>query len=206
MARPLRIEYPGAVYHVIVRGNNRQPVFHDAADRRVYLAKLQHYCGAKEVHLLCYCLLSNHVHLLVETPRGNLSKLMQAFQTSYTRYFNRRHGRTGHVFEQRYKALLVDRDNYLLQVSRYIHLNPVGAKVVTRPRAYRWSSYRAYCRPEGGAGLHRDVILGHFGGPTPQRVAQYRAFVEGALHPTPWTEHCHHCASSRNWRGRSVCE
>lgn len=188
MARPLRIEYPGAVYHVLGRGNNRQAVFRDNADRRVYLDKLQQYCAAKEVYLLCYCLLSNHVHLLVETPRGNLSKLMQAFQTSYTRYFNRRHGRTGHVFEQRYKAFLVDRDAYLLQVSRYIHLNPVGAKVVGRPQAYRWSSYRAYCAERGGPGLHRDAILGQFGGPMQQRVARYRAFVEAALDGgTRWT-------------------
>lgn len=188
MARSLRIEYPGAVYHVIVRGNNRQAVFRDNDDRRVYLDKLHDYCVAKEVHLVSYCLLSSHAHLLVETPRGNLSKLMQAFQTSYTRYFNRRHGRTGHVFEQRYKAFLVDRDAYLLQVSRYIHLNPVGAKVVGRPQAYRWSSYRAYCTDRGSAGLHRDVILGQFGGTLRQRVTQYRAFVEGALHEgARWT-------------------
>ncbi len=188
MARPLRIEYPGAVHHVIVRGNNRQAVFRDNDDRRVYLDKLQQYCVAKEVHLLCYCLLSNHAHLLVETPRGNLSKLMQPFQTSYTRYFNRRHGRTGHVFAQRYKAFLVDRDAYLLQVSRYIHLNPVGANVAGRPQAYRWSSYRAYCTDRGGTGLHRDIILGQFGGPMRQRVARYRAFVEGALQGgTTWT-------------------
>jgi hypothetical protein len=124
----------------------------------------------------------------VETPRGNLSKLMQAFQTSYTRYFNRRHGRTGHVFEQRYKAFLVDRDAYLLQVSRYIHLNPVGAKVVDRPQAYRWSSYRAYCAERATPSLHRDVILNQFGGPMQQRVTRYRAFVEGALDGgTRWT-------------------
>ncbi|MFQ5804753.1 MAG: transposase [Candidatus Methylomirabilales bacterium] len=160
MARPLRIEYPGAVCHVIVRGNNRQAIFRDDADRGFYLDKLRHYCAAKGVHLLCYCLLSNHVHLLVENLEGNLSKMMQAFQTSYTRYFNGRHGRTGHVFEQRYKALVVDRDTYLLQVSRYIHLNPVGAKAVRRPQDYRWSSYRAYLGDRGGQGLRREVIWG----------------------------------------------
>lgn len=164
-------------------------MFRDAADRRVYLEKLQYHCSTKEVYLLCYCLLFNHVHLLVETPHGNLSKLMQAFQTSYTRYCNRRHSRTGHVFEQRYKAFLVDRDAYLLQVSRYIHLNPVGAKVVRRPHEYPWSSYRAYCTDRASGALHRDGILGHFGGTTRRRVAQYRAFVEGALpDKTGWTE------------------
>lgn len=106
------------------------------------------------MHLLCYCLLSNHVHLLLETLLGNLSKLMQPLQTSYTLYFNRRHRHMGHVFAQRYKALVVDRDNHLLQVSRYIHLNPVGAKLAQRPQDYRWSSYRAYLKGKkrrGGA-------------------------------------------------------
>lgn len=181
MARPLRIEYPGAVYHVLTRGNNRQAIFRDDADRRVYLAKVRRYCAEKEVELLCYCLLPNHVHLLVQTPQGNLSKLMQAFQTSYTRHFNRRHGRTGHVFEQRYKAFLVDRDNYLLQVSRYIHLNPVAAKFVRRPQAYRWSSYRAYLKDAGEEGLKRDSILGQLTGTRQTQIAQYRAFVEGGI-------------------------
>lgn len=181
MARPVRIEYPGAVYHVIVRGNNRQAIFRDDGDRNVYMSKLSHYCSQRGVHLLCYCVLPNHVHLLVETPQGNLSKMMQAFQTSYSRYFNWRHSRTGHVFEQRYKALLVDRDTYLLQVSRYIHINPVEAKVVTRPQDYRWSSYRAYLSGAGSQALKREVILGQFGGKPQERVAKYREFVEGAL-------------------------
>lgn len=181
MPRPLRIEYPGAVYHVLTRGNNRQAVFRDNTDRRAYLARLRQYCAEKRVELLCYCLLPNHVHLLVETPEGNLSKMMQAFQTSYTVYFNRRHGRTGHVFEQRYKAFLVDRDSYLLQVSRYIHLNPVAAKLAAHPRAYAWSSYGAYAKAEAGEGLKRETILGQWTGTQAQRVARYRAFVEGAL-------------------------
>jgi len=181
MPRPLRIEYPGAVYHVLTRGNNRQAVFRDDADRHAYLAKLREYCREKGVELLCYCLLPNHVHLLVETPQGNLSKLMQAFQTSYAVYFNRRHGRTGHLFEQRYKAFLVDRDSYLLQVSRYIHLNPVAAKLVARPQAYRWSSYAAYVTETGGGEIKRESILGQWTGTQAQRVAQYRAFVEGTL-------------------------
>jgi len=125
---------PGLLYHVIVRGNNRQAIFRDEQDRIRYLEKLSFYCQDKSVDLLSYCLLGNHVHLLLETPQGNLSKLMQAFQTSYTVSFNKRHRRSGHVFEQRYKALLVDKDNYLLQVSRYIHLNPVSARIVSGPR------------------------------------------------------------------------
>jgi REP element-mobilizing transposase RayT len=124
MSRPLRIEYPGAVYHVLCRGNNRQKIFRDDLDCRRYLEKLVHYCELKEVLLLGYCLLSNHIHLLVETPLGNLSKMMQAFQTSYTLYFNRRHGRSGHVFEQRYKALLV--------------ATPLGANY----RSFRWQKLK----------------------------------------------------------------
>ena len=181
MARPVRIEYPGAVYHVICRGNNRQGIFKDDQDRTTYLEKLSLYCEQKEVELLCYCLLPNHLHLLLETPQANLSKLMQPFQTSYTLYFNRRHRHTGHVFEQRYKAFLVDRDNYLLQVSRYIHLNPVGVRMVERPQDYRWSSYKAYLRDEKSSRLNREVILGQFEGKGRRRVSRYRDFVEGGL-------------------------
>ena len=179
MARLLRIEYPGAVYHVICRGNNRQAIFRDDGDRKRYLEKLSLYCREKQVDLLSYCLLSNHVHLLVETPLGNLSKLMQAFQTSYTVYFNKRHGRSGHVFEQRYKALVVDKDNYLLQVSRYIHLNPVGAKITERPQRYRWSSYGSYLKGKGLVGLKTETVLGYFNGARSQQMRQYRDYVEG---------------------------
>jgi putative transposase len=179
MARPLRIEYPGAVYHVICRGNNRQAIFRDDVDRKRYLGKLSLYCQERKVDLLCYCLLSNHVHLLVETPEGNLSKMMQAFLTSYTVYFNKRHGRSGHVFEQRYKARVVDKDNYLLQVSRYIHLNPVGARIVERPGQYRWSSYGSYLSGKGVPGLKAETVLGSFNGAKRRQIRQYREYVEG---------------------------
>jgi putative transposase len=179
MARPIRIEYPGAVHHVICRGNNRQAIFRDDQDRRRYLEKLSLYCQEKSVDLLSYCLLSNHLHLLVETPEGNLSKMMQAFQTSYTLYFNKRHGRTGHVFEQRYKAMLVDKDNYLLQVSRYIHLNAVSAKIVERPQDFRWSSYGAYLKGKGLTGLKTDTVLAYFSGSRSRQIREYRDYVEG---------------------------
>jgi putative transposase len=181
MARPVRIEYPGAVYHIISRGNNRQFIFRDDQDRKKYLERLAWYCQEKEVHLLAYCLLTNHVHLLLQTPKGNLSKMMQPFQTSYTTYFNKRHRRSGHVFEQRYKAFVVDKDNYLLQVSRYIHLNPVQAKLVQRPRDYSWSSYRAYVREKTSSWLHREVILEQLGGKAKERLLTYRHYVEGAI-------------------------
>ena len=181
MARPVRIEYPGAVYHVICRGNNRQVVFRDDHDRTRYLEKLSLYCEEKEVELLAYCLLANHVHLVLETPKGNLSKMMQPFQTSYTVYFNKRHRRSGHVFEQRYKAFLVDKDNYLLAVSRYIHLNPVGAGIVQRPGEYRWSSYGAYGKGKETGAVKCQRVWEYFSGPRRRQVAGYREFVEGEL-------------------------
>jgi len=181
MARPVRIEYPGAVYQVICRGNNRQAIFRDEQDRIRYLEKLSFYCRDKSVDLLSYCLLGNHVHLLVETPQGNLSKMMQAFQTSYTVSFNKRYRRSGHVFAQRYKALLVDKDNYLLQVSRYIHLNPVSARIVSRPQDSRWSSYGSYLTGKGIAGLKPEMVLGYFVGERKKQLAQYREYVEGGI-------------------------
>ena len=179
MARPIRIEYPGAVYHVICRGNNRQGIYRDDEDRRRYLEKLSYYCQDKKVDLLAYCLMSNHVHLLLETPQGNLSKMMQAFQTSYTVYFNKRHGRTGHVFEQRYKAMLVEKDNYLLQVSRYIHLNAMSAKLAERAQDYRWCSYGSYLKGRGIPGLKTETVLGQLNGSKTRQLQQYREYVEG---------------------------
>lgn len=181
MARPVRIEYPGAVYHVVCRGNNRQAVFRDDRDRKRYLEKLSLYCEEKDVELLCYCLLTNHVHLVLETPNGNLSKMMQAFQTSYTVYFNKCHGRSGHVFEQRYKAFLVDKDNYLLEVSRYVHFNAVAARLVERPAQYRWSSYGAYLTGKGITGLNAQTILDYFAGGRTKQMEQYREFVERGI-------------------------
>jgi hypothetical protein len=124
--------------------------------------------------------LSNHIHLLLETPHGNLSKMMQPFQTSYTIYFNRRHHRSGHVFEQRYKALLVDRENYLLQVSRYIHRNAEEAKLVKRPQDYRWSSYGAYLSGRWARGLTTATVLKQLGGKQRDRIRNYRKYVESS--------------------------
>jgi hypothetical protein len=117
----------------------------------------------------------------VETPQGNLSKMMQAFQTSYTVYFNKRHDRSGHVFEQRYKAFLVDQDNYLLEVSRYVHLNAVAARLVERPAQYRWSSYPSYLKGKGIPGLKYQKVLEYFAGGKRKQIEQYREFVEGGL-------------------------
>ena len=124
MARKPRVEYDGAFYHVIVRGNQQQRTFDDDQDRIVYLERLEHYRQRYGFRLFAYILMSNHVHLLLETKSVPLSKIMQGVQFSYTQRYNRRHRKVGHLFQGRYKAILFDRDAYLLELVRYIHLNP----------------------------------------------------------------------------------
>lgn len=153
MARPLRIEYAGAIYHVTGRGNERRTIFRSDTDRRRFVEKLEELCDVHRIEVYAYALMSNHYHLVVCTPRGNLVSFMQQFQTSYTMYFNRRYGRTGHLFAGRYKAKLVEGGHYLLRLSRYVHLNPVKTKAagglgqIDRRkllREYRWSSLPGY--------------------------------------------------------------
>lgn len=180
MPRTARASVGGICYHVINGGNTRQEVFRKKGDYQAFIDLIDRACERIATQVLGYRVMPNH-YLLLETPEGNLSRMMQAFQTSYTVYFNRRHSRTGHVFEQRYKALLVDRDNYLLQVSWYIHLNPVAARVVERPQDYRWSSYRAYVDWRGNEKVSREVILEQLGGRGKEKVLRYREFVEESL-------------------------
>lgn len=144
MARPLRIEYPGAFYHVISRGNARQKIFLDEADKEKFMCYLE--TGVEQfcymVH--AYCLMDNHYHLLLETRFANLGRLLQRLNSSYTTYFSRRRRRPGHVLQGRPKVLLVEKDAYALELSRYIHLNAVKAGIVRRPEDYPWSSYPYY--------------------------------------------------------------
>ena len=155
MARPLRLEYAGAIYHVMSRGNERRAVFRTDQDRRRFLKKLGQVAEEHHVEVYAYVLMGNHYHLLLFTPRGNLSAFMQQLNTSYTMYFNRCHLRVGHLFSGRYKARIVEGGDYLLRLTRYIHLNPVKilpyqdlprAERVAYLEAYRWSSYRCYVR------------------------------------------------------------
>ncbi len=191
MARPLRIEYEGAVYHVAVRGNARQAILRDDADREHFVRVLAESAGSFGVRLYLYCLMSNHVHLVLETPRANLGRFMHRLQTAYTVYFNRRHRRVGHLVQGRYGAWLVERDAYLLRLSRYVHLNPVFVRSMrSRPlrervsllRQYPWSSYRSYIRPRGRLAFvdHGPVLAmvqpGRFG-----QAGAYRRFVEAGL-------------------------
>lgn len=128
MARPLRVQFPNAWYHVTSRGNERTSTFRDDHDRRKFLEILEESCRLFRVEVHCHVLMSNHFHFLLKTVLANLSRFMQRFNTSYTVYFNRRHHRSGHLFQGRYKAILVDADAYLLELSRYIHLNPIRLK------------------------------------------------------------------------------
>lgn len=160
MARPPRVEFPGALYHVIVRGNERKAVFRDDADRELYLRRLRHYRERFEFRLLAYCLMTNHVHLALETGQAPLSQVIHGLQSSYTQAFNRRYQRSGHLFQGRYKAFLVDGDRYFVALLRYIHCNPVEAHLTERAEDYAWSSDRFYRR--GRAPDWLDLDRGYF--------------------------------------------
>jgi REP element-mobilizing transposase RayT len=125
MARPLRIEYAGAVYHVTVRGNQRSNIFRSTQDRERFLFKLEESAQRYDIRVYLFCLMTTHIHLVLETPRGNLGKFMHRLQTAYTVYFNRRHQQCGHLMQGRYGASVVEEDEYILKLSRYVHLNPV---------------------------------------------------------------------------------
>jgi REP element-mobilizing transposase RayT len=180
MARPLRVEVAGGLYHVIVRGNERKSVFRDDADREWYLARLAWYRERFRFRLLAYCLMDNHVHLAVETGKAPLSRIMACLQSSYTQYFNRHYGRVGHLFQGRYKAFLVEKDRYALALLRYIHENPVKAGVAATAQAYRWSSDRDYRRGRGPEWLDVDRLLPMLGRTRPVALRNYRWLMREA--------------------------
>ena len=144
MGRAWRIEYEGALYHVLSRGNEQGAIFYDNTDRKRFLDIIEELSERFAVDIFAYVLMDNHYHLLLETRRANLSKAMQWFGTTYTRRFNNRHNRSGHLFQGRFKSIIVENDAYLMQLSCYIHRNPLRAGIVKRLADYRWSSYLAY--------------------------------------------------------------
>ena len=144
MARQLRIEYAGALYHVTARGNERKDIYINDKDREKFLEYIQLCHERWGIKIHGYCLMNNHYHLLLETPQANLSRSMQYLNTGYSIYYNLNHKRTGHLFQGRYKAILVEKDEYLLELSRYIHLNPVRAGITKKPEEYFWSSYKFF--------------------------------------------------------------
>jgi REP element-mobilizing transposase RayT len=178
MARPLRIEFPNALYHITSRGNRREDIYLDDNDRAVFLDLLLQVRERFNWVFHSYCLMSNHYHLLVETPEANLSLGMRQLNGVYTQRFNQSHRRDGHVFQGRYKAILVQKDAYLLELSRYIVLNPVRAGMVRSAKDWRWSNYRATAGLTPVADwLFIDWLLSCFGHGKKQAMRQYRKFV-----------------------------
>lgn len=162
MTRPLRIEFPGAIYHVTSRGDRREPIFVDDTDREALLAVVAQGMRRFDAQVLAYCLMGNHYHFVLHTRQANLSRLMRHINGVYTQVFNRRHGKVGHLFQGRFKAILVDRDAYLLEVCRYVELNPVRAGMVGEPAAWPWSSYPAHVgEVEPPAWLDTDGLHGY---------------------------------------------
>ena len=182
MARPPRLQFPGAVYHVTARGNEQRPIFRDDLDRREYLDRIVHYRERFRFQLLAYCLMTNHVHLAVRSSAVPLSRVMAGLQSSYAQWFNRRHARVGHLFQGRYKAFLVQEDRYLLALIRYVHLNPVAAGVVANASGYSWSSDRYFRSGNGPSWLDLDAALPTLG---PNRRSAVRRYVELVDGPGP---------------------
>lgn len=181
MPRKPRIEFPGAFYHVIARGNNRQTVFEDKKDFEEFLQSL---AGARErfpYTLYAYVLMTNHFHLLIETQQFPLSRIMGSVLTRYSRSFNRRHKRIGHLFAARYKAILCQKDAYLLELVRYIHLNPVRAHMVKSPADWPWSSHRTYLGRAPNPFLNTQEVLTRFSRMDSRARAAYAGFVREGL-------------------------
>ena len=176
MPRPNRIQYDGAWYHVVNRGASKRPIYHDVHDRRMFLACLAAAADRHKAEVHAYCLMGNHYHLLIRTPKGNLDRVMHQMALNYSRYFNDRYGKDGRLCKDRYYPILIESDRYLLAVSRYIHRNPLAFKVESLAD-YFWSSYPAYLglRPAQDW-LHTEFTLGMCGG-----ARAYEVLVESVL-------------------------
>ena len=191
MARPLRIEFPGAVYHATSRGNERGLIFRDDEDRRCFLAVLDRTVARWRWVVHAYCLMGNHYHLVIETPEPNLSRGMRQLNGEYTQAFNRRHGRVGHLFQGRFKALVVEKESHLLEVCRYVVLNPVRARGmrVASPEDWPWSSYRATAgRESPPPWLTVGWIRSRFGKEGAKARKGYRRFVAAGMGQKPKLE------------------
>lgn len=186
MVRPLRIQYAGAWYHITCRGNERARIFRSDKDRHKFLELLDERAQEFSLEVHGYCVMDNHFHFLLRTRLPNLAKFMQRFNTAYIMYFNKKYGRAGHLYQGRYKAILVDADSYLLELSRYMHLNPVrlrrfkGVPFEEKVRTleqYPWSSYSAYIGRQEIPFLYKDIVLGMIGGNGRERYRLYREFA-----------------------------
>jgi len=190
MARPIRLEFAGAIYHITSRGDRREDIYDSDADRERFIKILGDVCRRFNWVCHAHCLMSNHYHLLIETPDANLSKGMRQLNGVYTQAYNRANRRVGHVFQGRYKAIMVEKQSYLLELGRYIVLNPVRANMVHSVNQWRWSSYRAttgqVLKPDW---LNTDWLLSSFSKRKSEAVKLYKAFVaEGLSQPSPWLQ------------------
>jgi putative transposase len=186
MARPLRIEFPGALYHVTSRGDNKCTIFTNRLDRNRFLSIYSEICARLQWITYAWCLMGNHFHLVVETPEPNLSEGMRVLNGTYTQYVNHAHGRTGHLFQGRFHSILVDRNTYFLEVIRYVVLNPVRAGLVASPQEWPWSSYRATVGLEAspdwlGTAFTLDAVA-ECSGTREQKQAFFASYVESGIH------------------------
>ncbi|HPQ81216.1 MAG TPA: transposase [bacterium] len=181
MARAPRIHVPGLLYHVICRGNQKGDVFLDEQDFRAYILRISEAQLILPFKLYAYALMSNHVHMLLEISEAPLSQVMQIIQQRYTQYFNMKYNKIGHAFQGRYKAIVCQKDAYLLELVRYIHLNPVRAGIVQKPEDYPWTGHKGYMAQKADPWLERDAILMLFGKETESAQARYEDFVMGGL-------------------------
>lgn len=188
MARQLRIEFAGALYHITSRGNAQENIYRNDQDRKNFLSRLNITCNRYDWYCHAYCLMDNHYHLLIETNTSSLSKGMKHLNGTYTQYFNRSHKRVGHVYQGRFKGILVEKESYLLELARYIVLNPVRARMVRTAKDWPWSSYRATAGMSvTHACLTTDWLLSGFSKQRKRAQQAYREFIQqGKNQPSPW--------------------
>lgn len=181
MARRVRVEVEGGLYHVITRGVDRQDIFHCAEDHAKFIGLLSAVKGRLPFYLYAYCLMTNHIHLLIERMTDDIGRIMQRVLTGYAQYYNRRYHHSGHVLQGRHKAILCQSDAYLTELVRYIHLNPVRAKMVERPEEYPHSSHRGYLALEPVGIVDVDPVLRHFGPRKRLAMERFAQFVDGGI-------------------------
>jgi REP element-mobilizing transposase RayT len=188
MSRQLRIEFAGALYHITSRGNAQEAIYRNDEDRTEFLSLLNITCNRFNWYCHAYCLMDNHYHLLIETNTSNLSKGMKHLNGTYTQFFNRTHKRVGHVYQGRFKGIMVEKENYLLELSRYIVLNPVRARMVRAAKDWPWSSYRATAgMREAHSCLTTDWLLSSFSKQRLKAQQAYQVFIQqGKNQPSPW--------------------
>lgn len=179
MGRKKLVWYPGAIYHITTRGNHRNDIFRDGQDYLVYLTILKEALEKYDGILYCYCLMTNHVHLIIETSDVVISEIMRRINLFYTKYFNNKYNLIGHLFQGRYFSELIDKDEYILQASRYVHLNPVRANMVTKPEDYQWSSYPMYIGNIPEKLIISEKVLSYF--KEKDKRILYKKFVQSGI-------------------------